>query len=89
LKLIVAGQWGEARMAIRSHELWVESEQEQTFCFAGPLGDEARALLLPEARLVWTVEAESHFEAMRKYYKYMGWGAYETIHEADYEPYLD
>lgn len=76
-------------MAIRWHELWLESEQEQTFCFAGPLGDDARALLLPGAKLVWTVEAESHFEAMTKYYEHMGWGVYETIHVSDYEPYLD
>jgi hypothetical protein len=76
-------------MAIRLHELWVESDQEQTFCLAGPKGDGARAQLLPEAKLVWTVEAGSHFEAMTKYYEYMGWGVYKTEHEWDYKPYED
>ena len=60
------------------HELWIESEQEQTFCLAGPRGKEARSLLLPAAKLVWEVEASSHYEAMTKYYEYMGWGQYTT-----------
>lgn len=59
------------------HELWVE-EDGQTFCLAGPLGDSARKLLGKEAKLVWTVEAESSFEAMTKYYEYMDWGEYRS-----------
>ncbi len=59
------------------HELWVE-EDGQTFCLAGPHGDDARRELGPEARLVWSVEASGHFEAMTKYYEYMGWGEYTT-----------
>ena len=58
------------------HELWVENEEEQTFCLAGPHGDGARKLLSAEAKLVWSCEAVSHFEAMQKYYQYMGWGEY-------------
>jgi hypothetical protein len=27
----------------------------------------------PSAKLIWTVEAESHFEAMTAYYKFQGW----------------
>lgn len=46
-------------------------------------------LLLPGAKLVWTVEAGSHFEAMTKYYEYMGWGEYKTEFESDYKPYED
>lgn len=60
------------------HELWVESNDEQTFCLSGPQGDEVRALLGTEAKRIWTCEASSHFEAMTKYYKYMGWGEYNT-----------
>jgi hypothetical protein len=60
------------------HELWVEGESEQTFCLAGPHGAEARSLLMPSARLIWSVEASSHFEAMCRYYEYMGWGQYKT-----------
>jgi hypothetical protein len=29
---------------------------------------------------VWTVESESHFEAMTQYYRHMDWGAYTTEH---------
>ena len=49
------------------HELWVESNDEQTFCLSGPQGDEVRALLGTEAKRIWTCEASSHFEAMTKY----------------------
>jgi hypothetical protein len=28
--------------------------------------------------LVWTVEADSHFEAMVRYYEHQGWGEYTT-----------
>jgi hypothetical protein len=70
------------------HELWIESESEQTFCLAGVQGDRARALLGPDARMVWSVEAPSHFEAMCKYYEYMGWGVYTSdFEEFDRKPY--
>jgi hypothetical protein len=76
-------------MATLVHELWVESDQEQTFCLAGPMGDDARALLAPGAEKVWTVEANSQFEAMTKYYEHMGWGTYTTEHAWDHEPYSE
>ncbi|CAK9888740.1 hypothetical protein PS652_01569 [Pseudomonas fluorescens] len=60
------------------HELWMEPDDCQTFCQAGPGGDSARALLGPEARLVWVVDAESHFDAMSQYYAYMDWGEYRS-----------
>lgn len=60
------------------HELWVEKEGEQTFCLAGPHGAAARELLEPGAKLIWTIEASSHYEAMTLYYRHMGWGSYET-----------
>lgn len=49
-----------------------------TFCLAGRMGDDARALLTQPAQLVWTVEAESHFAAMTEYYAFRGRGAYTT-----------
>ncbi|WP_137189698.1 hypothetical protein [Stenotrophomonas rhizophila] len=58
------------------YELWIEPDQEQTFCMSGPHGDSARALLRVNAKRVWTVNAQSHFEAMTKYHQYMGWGPY-------------
>jgi hypothetical protein len=59
------------------HELWVESDG-LAFCLAGPLGDHVRKSLSTDAKLVWTVEAESYFEAMTKYYEYMSWGEYSS-----------
>ena len=58
------------------HELWDEGDDGQTFCLSGSRGDRARALLANDARLIWTVEATSHSEAMSLYYDYMGWGTY-------------
>ena len=52
------------------HELWVHSDG-QTFCLSGPHGDDARFDLPDDARLTWTVEATSHFEAMTLYYAHM------------------
>ena len=68
------------------HELWKEDDGS-TFCLAGPLGDGARAMMGKSAELIWTVEANSHFEAMTKYYEFMDWGEYTTEFEQDKEPY--
>jgi hypothetical protein len=76
-------------MAQLLHELWQELEGAETFCLAGPMGDDARRLLSPGARLVWTVVAGSHFEAMTKYYEHRGWGPYTPVDDWDYQPYLD
>jgi len=70
------------------HELWEEGGgTELTFCLAGPRGDGARKTLGPDAKLIWTVEAESHFEAMTLYHEFMGWGEYKTEWEMDKQPY--
>ena len=70
------------------HELWKdEGEGSLTFCLAGPRGDDARKTLGPDAKLIWTVEAESHFESMTKYWEFMGWGEYSTDWESDMQPY--
>ncbi|MGY0587932.1 MAG: hypothetical protein ACW7DS_18165 [Paraglaciecola chathamensis] len=61
------------------HELWVEEDEgSQTFCLAGVHGDGARKILGEDATLVWVCEADSHFDAMTKYYKYMKWGEYKS-----------
>ncbi|HXM35757.1 MAG TPA: hypothetical protein VN920_11255 [Pyrinomonadaceae bacterium] len=70
------------------HELW-EKDGLNAFCLAGPQGDAARKLLGSTAKLIWTVEAVTHFEAMTEYYKFMGWGEYTTDHEWDRQPYPD
>ncbi|MEQ4210161.1 hypothetical protein [Actinopolymorpha sp. B9G3] len=77
------------------HELWEDPDDDEgagpslTFCLAGPRGDAARALLGKSARLTWTVNAESHFEAMTLYYEHMGWGTYTTDHEWDRRTYAE
>lgn len=73
------------------HELWddPESDGRYTFCLAGPMGDDARSTLSPSAQLTWTVEAESHFEAMTLYYAHQGWGTYTTDQEWDFKTYAE
>jgi hypothetical protein len=72
------------------HELWeenVDGARTLTFCLTGPHGDQARSMLGPDAKLIWTVEAGTHFEAMTKYYEFMDWGQYKTEHDWDLQPY--
>ena len=71
---------------VMKHELWKE-KNGYTFCLAVPMGDDARALMDKNAEVIWTVEANSHFEAMTKYYEFMDWGEYKTEFEQDKEPY--
>lgn len=35
-------------------------------------------MLDPDYRLVWTCDADSHLEAMNKYYAFRNWGEYQT-----------
>lgn len=73
------------------HELWDDpaNEGRYTFCLSGPRGDEARAMLSPAARLVWTVNAASHFDAMTLYYEHQGWGTYATDQDWDFKTYAE
>jgi hypothetical protein len=76
------------------HELWEDpmpdSGGHMTFCLAGPMGDEARATLSSSARPTWTVDADSHFEALTRYYEHQGWGTYTTdFPEADKQTYRE
>ena len=72
------------------HELWVSDDSEEfTFCLAGPGGESARATLKKNARLTWTCNAESYFEAMTKYYEHQGWGEYTSDFVQDRLRYID
>lgn len=75
------------------HEVWEDfgdrSESLPCLILAGQLGDGARGWLCPQARLLTTFEARSHFEAMTIYYRLMGWGEYTTDQAWDYQPYPD
>jgi hypothetical protein len=69
-------------------EVWKDGA-EQTVCLAGPMGDDARKTMSPNAELIWRFEAESHFDAMTQYNAKMGRGKYTTEFAVDYEPYPD
>jgi hypothetical protein len=73
------------------HEVWIEvgvgGESLPSLLLAGPLGDESRRLLGPNAQQVATLSAANHFEAMTAYYRLMGWGEYTTDQPDDYAPY--
>jgi hypothetical protein len=44
-------------------------------------------MLPADAKLIWTVWASSHFEAMTRYYERQEWGTYTTDQPWDFEPY--
>ncbi|WP_300386982.1 hypothetical protein [uncultured Nocardioides sp.] len=73
------------------HELWEDPESEGvfTFCLAGPHGDDARSTLSKSARMTWTVEAASYFEAISLYYAHQGWGAYVSDQAWDHKTYAE
>jgi len=86
--LAITSHWPPSLVDVL-HELWVE-EESQTFCLSSALGDRTRSLLGQDAELRWTVEAESHTEAMTAYYAHMGWGDYSTeFPQIDGQPYAD
>jgi hypothetical protein len=77
-------------MATLKHEVWMGSDGLPGCCLAGPAGADARRLFAEDnAKLVWTFEAGSHFEAMSKYHQHLGREPYATNHQQDYEPYPD
>lgn len=80
-----------AQVAAMLHELWHDPETEGgfTFCIVGPHGAHARGLLSSSARLVWTVKAASHFEAMTRYFEHQGWGTYTSDNEWDKKTYAE
>jgi len=72
------------------HELWVDPEGLQLVCFAGPQGDGARSHLAEGSVLVWTFEAQSHFDAMKQYHARMGWPPYVSDYpDSDMQTYAE
>lgn len=76
------------------HEIWAEPNLDNPDCgdlfscvLAGPDGDEARAMNSPDARMVGTFEAGSHFEAMTTYNQRVHGQSYSTDQGWDREPY--
>jgi hypothetical protein len=78
-------------MAILIHEIWQEVGESgmvlHTCCLAGVMGEGCRSTVAPNARLLTTFEAGSHFEAMTIYNRFLGREAYSTDQSWDYEPY--
>jgi hypothetical protein len=71
------------------HELWVDLDGLDMYCLAGPQGDAVRALLPKGSTLETVFEANSHFEAMTKYYEYRGYGVYRSnFPNLDKAPYV-
>lgn len=68
------------------HEIWVDEDDLEMCCLAGPDGDGARALF-SNARLVHVFVASSHVEAMREYHAFLGREPYTTTYACDSEPY--
>ena len=65
-------------------ELW-HSERSDDFAFfaRNEHYDQWRGFLEPDSALVWTIDASSHFEAMRARNEYLGWGPY--VPEPDWQ----
>jgi len=60
------------------YELW-ESIEGGGYSFFPADNASARALLEPDDRLIWTVEANSWEEASQAQYNYLGWGHYHPM----------
>jgi hypothetical protein len=69
------------------HEIWESPEGLTALCLTDNRGDECRKLLDPGSKLINSFYAESPYEAMTIYYKFMNWGIYNTEFEIDKEPY--
>lgn len=74
-------------MAKIKHDIWQDPEGLTSLCFSGVMGMECRRLLEPNSKIIHSFYADSHYEAMIKYYEFMGWGKYETEFETDKLPY--
>ncbi|KAM3090644.1 hypothetical protein ACKFKF_34480 [Phormidesmis sp. 146-12] len=69
------------------HEVWQEKEGLTTLCLADERGNDCRKLLEPGSKLIHEFYANSHFDAMTIYYKFMDWGTYTSKFEIDKQPY--
>lgn len=69
------------------HEVWQDKDGCTSLCMSDERGDSFRETLHSDAKLIYEFYAESHFEAMTIYYKYMDWGTYTTEYEIDKQPY--
>jgi hypothetical protein len=76
---------------MKQFELWQSrgAAIATTVCEVGPSGDQCRAMLEPDAELIWQFEGHSHLDTMQRYYDYMGFGIYASnFPDLDCEPYF-
>ena len=78
---------GKNKMAKVKHDIWEDFDGLTMLCFSGELGAESRKLLEPNSKIIHSFHADSHFDAMTKYYAFMDWGDYESDFEEDKQPY--
>lgn len=69
------------------HEIWQDDDGQTTMRLADQRGDKYRVLTKSGNKRIHEFYAESHYEAMTLYYRYMGWGKYTSESETDNEPY--
>jgi hypothetical protein len=69
------------------HEVWANKGGLTTLCYGGELGEESRSTLQGGEKLIYSFFANSHFDAMTKYYAFMNWGIYESAFDEDKLPY--
>ncbi len=74
-------------MAKIKHDIWEDPEGLTLLCFSGELGAESRKLLKPNSKIIRSFDADSHFDAMTKYYAFMDRGKYKSDFEEDKQPY--
>ncbi|RKD90183.1 hypothetical protein [Mangrovibacterium diazotrophicum] len=83
----VSQNFEERNMTSIKHDIWQYREGLTSLCFSGDLGEESRSLLEPDSKIIHSFYADSHFDAMTKYFVFMGWGKYETEFDIDKQPY--
>jgi hypothetical protein len=69
------------------HDIWKDNEGLTSLILSGDFGEEGRSLLENGSQIIHSFYADSHFDAMTKYYDFMDWGKYETEFEVDKKPY--
>ena len=74
-------------MALVKHDIWKNKEGLTALLFSGDIGKAGRNALQKDYELVHSFNADSHFDAMTKYYEFMDWGPYTTEFEVDKKPY--
>jgi hypothetical protein len=74
-------------MPLIEHDIWKNPQGDTALCIKGFLGLECSDCLDLEYTIASTFKAESHFEAMVTYYKFMGWGEYQKLSESEMKPY--